>query len=165
MLKITLRTLHTELCLCCDCTDESCCRRLVPCTLFDIICVRTRRAQDMAYCAERGQSLWDGATAETGSSPEQTAAEQAFDALVARWAGALLISEYWTPTQVQRLAAAHDIIVAHRAMRKCCIFRSGRLPQPLGAACAVELMRNRTAVCILMVPYQECGKYCCFCLQ
>ena len=119
----------------------------------------------MAYCAECGQRLWDGATAETGSSPEQTAAEQAFDALVARWAGALLISEYWTPTQVQRLAAAHDIIVAHRAMRKCCIFRAGRAPQPLGAACARKMMRKSAAACILIAQYKGCVDYCCFCLQ
>ena len=118
----------------------------------------------MAYCAECGQRLWDGPIAETGSSPEQTAAEQAFDALVARWAGAILISEFWTPAQVQICATARDIIVAHRKLRKGCIVRAGRAPQPLGAACTVKLMRKNAASCILVVPYKECGDYCCFCL-
>ena len=113
------------------------------------------QAQTMAVlCAACGERLlWDGgAPADTGATPELTEDEQHFDALAARWAGAILVAAQWTPAQVQRLAAAQDVVVAHRKLRKCCIFRAGRIPQPLGARCAADLLRKRAAACILMIP-------------
>ena len=104
-----------------------------------------------AACGER--LLWDGgAPADTGATPELTEDEQHFDALAARWAGAILVAAEWTPAQVQRLAAAQDVVVAHRKLRKCCIFRAGRIPQPLDVWCAADLLRKRTATCMLMIP-------------
>ena len=111
-------------------------------------------AQAMAVlCAACGERLlWDGgAPAETGATPELTEDEQHFDALAARWAGTILVAAQWTPAQVQRLAAAQDVVVAHRKLRKCCIFRAGRIPQPLGVRCAADLLRKRAASCILMI--------------
>ena len=111
------------------------------------------QAQAMAVCAACGERLWDGgAPAETGATPELTEDEQHFDALAARWAGAILVAAQWTPAHVQRLAVAQDVVVAHRKLRKCCIFRAGRIPQPLGARCAADLLCKRAAACILMIP-------------
>ena len=113
------------------------------------------QAQAMAViCAACGERLlWDGGTpAETGATPELTEYEQHFDVLAARWAGAILVSAQWPPAHVQRLAVAQDVVVAHRKLRKCCIFRAGRIPQPLDARCAADLLRKRAASCILMIP-------------
>ena len=113
------------------------------------------QAQTMAVlCADCGERLlWDGgAPADTGATPELTEEAQHFGVLAARWAGTILVAAQWTPAQVQRLAAAQDVVVVHRKLRKCCIFRAGRIPQPLGARCAADLLCKRAAACILMMP-------------
>ena len=113
------------------------------------------QAQTMAVrCAACGaRLLWDGgAPADTGATPELTEDEQHFDALAAQWAGAILVAAQWTPAQVQRLVSAQDVVAAHRKLRKCCTFRAGMIPQPLGARCAADLLCKRAAACILMIP-------------